>query len=167
MSRMALIAMLLVPFAGTASAQSLADVARQEAHRRMSIVAAGRVYRNADLPAPPAIEAQPAAAGLSPLPEPGTQPAAPSPVEAPSFDDRDERYWRDRGSALNRRLDSTRADLAAVNAHLGTLAGPSQERTLTEAARRTVEADQRALEDDLQELQAQASAARVPLVWLR
>ena len=160
-----MVGMLLMIGAGTASAQSLADVARQEANRRMSVVASGRVYTNADLPVLPP-EPVPAAETSS-LPKAGAEPVAPLEATVASFDDRDERYWRDRGNALNLRVESTRADVAAVKANLDTLPVSSPERTLTEAALRTVEADLGALEDDWQELQAQASAAKVPLFWLR
>lgn len=155
----------LMLVAGTASAQSLADAARQETNRRKGIVASGRVYTNADLRVLPR-EPAPVAVTPSPVPTTGAEPVTPD-ATAPSFDDRDERYWRDRGSALNLRVESARADVAAVKANLDTLPVSSPERRLTEAALRTVEADLRALEDDWQELQAQASAAKVPLSWLR
>lgn len=166
MRQRVMVGMLLMVVAGTASAQSLADVARQEASRRLSIVASGRVYTNADLPVLPP-EPVPVAVTSSPLPQTGAEPVAPPEATAASFDDRDERYWRDRGSALSLRVESARADVAAVKANLDAPTVSSLERTLTEAALRTVEADLRALEDDWQELQAQASAAKVPLFWLR
>ena len=92
-------------WAGTAHAQSLGDVARQEEVRRKGVKAPSKVYTNESLRSDGSPAPSPSA--TAPVPSPAAvenEPSTPAPAE-PRAEVRDEKYWRGR-------IDTARASLA-------------------------------------------------------
>lgn len=127
--------------AQVAAAQSLGEVARQEAERRKAIVSSGKVFTNENLrtqPAPAVVAAPaapaaaaPAAAGQAPTqvaPSPsGTPPAAPgqpaTPAPAASAEGaRDEASWRQRMTAEREALARAQIFADALQSRINALA---------------------------------------------
>jgi hypothetical protein len=181
----AAVLMLIAFGAGTASAQSLGDVARQEAERRNQQAEASKTYTNEDLDAvaPPQTSATPA---------PATEPAPlitttkPSGVviqedptkgtlninAPPAASNRDEKYWRRRSRDLRERLAALRANIVATQKRLATLeAGPqtpaaARERTLTAVTLSSLQSDLQLRNDDIAQLRTIAESQKVPPAWL-
>ena len=131
---------------GSAEAQSLAEVARQEDARRSVIRAASKVYTNNDLvprlePAtvpvvPPAggSSSSASSAGSSPAPSPGVGRGAAAPVAAPDAvlvadpvpvagenPPRDEAYWRNRLKGLRDQLAQNQSYAEAMQTRVDVL----------------------------------------------
>lgn len=181
-----LVGILLGAMTAPAAAQSLADVARQEAARREHVKATGKVYTNADLPASavlapagaptgagadaaeqkdgtaPAGEGQaPAGAAATPEGKDANQ-AAPKVAPAPTDD---EAGWRGRADRVNTALDSARAEVRQLKALGDRLSLEAQASNPEIAARATVErADLRAQIAKAEEKEAAARADREALV---
>lgn len=178
--------LILVAFeAGTASAQSLGDVARQEAERRNQQAEASKTYTNEDLDAVASPE-------MAATPAPATEPAPlitttkPSGVviqedptkgtlninAPPAASNRDEKYWRRRSRDLRDRLAAMRANIVATQKRLAALeAGPqtpaaARERTLTTATLAGLQNDLKLRNDDIAELRTFAESQKVPPAWL-
>jgi hypothetical protein len=89
----------------SAGAQSLGDVAREEAARRQSTPASGKVYTNADLPAaePAPVAAAPAAAQSAQTPAAADDKSSAADSEKTTAKGeptkKDEAYWRERMKA--------------------------------------------------------------------
>lgn len=168
----------------SASAQSLGDVARQEAARRKNVKVPVRTITNDNLKnVPPAVP--PAAPG-----EPGAQPAAPAeaaqgeaapgkPPEAPG-PARDEDYWRKRIADARQARDRNALLLEAVQTRINSLTtdfyarddpyrraqiGVERRSTLEELER--MKTDQVALEKAIADIEEEARRANVPAGWLR
>ena len=179
-------ALLIVALAaGTASAQSLGDVARQEAERRNQQAQTGKTYTNEDLDAVAPSE-------TPETPAPATEPAPlvtttkPSGVviqenptkgtlninATPAASNRDEQYWRRRSKDLRARLAGLRANIAATQKRLAALeAGPQtpaaeRERTLTAATLSSLQSDLKLRNDDIAQLRTFAESQKVPPAWL-
>jgi len=179
-------ASLVLTLAGSAVAQSLGEVAREEAARRKA-APAGKVYTNADLPkaeAPPAAGAAPAAqtaaakTGDTGTADTGATAAKPGTKAEPTK--KDEAYWRGKmeaereakaraesfAEALQSRINALSTDFANRDdpAQRNAIAGDRQ-KALDELARVKKEvADHTKAIDDLQ---TEARREGVPAGWVR
>jgi hypothetical protein len=186
--------LLILSTAGaTASAQSLADLARKESERRQTVQGAGKTYTDKDLkpvPAPPQADA-----GATPAPadKPADGKETPSQQKPDSAKDtgadkaadgqsetKDEAYWSKRMAALREQLERDETYLSALQNRIDSLTAdfvgrddPAQrgqiaserQKALAELdrLRKAVEADKRAIP----ELEEEARREGVPAGWLR
>jgi hypothetical protein len=183
-------ASLVVSLAGSAAAQSLGEVARDEAARRKA-APAGKVYTNADLPKAEA----PAAAGTAAAAQSAVVPTPAKPGDSATGDTgatagkpgaktepvkKDEAYWRGRmkaereakaraesfAEALQSRINALSTDFVNRDdpAQRNAIAGDRQ-KALDELARvkKEVAEHTKAIED----LQTEARREGVPAGWLR
>jgi hypothetical protein len=177
---------LVLASAATASAQSLADVSRQEEERRKAVDAPGKVYTNSDLlPAPPPSSV--------PLPTSGavapTEPPTPEPAEgAEAGDEADgstspsatEDAWRARVAAERDAVSRSEILVEALQSRINALTtdfenrGDPAQRSVIAADRqkalaeldrvkKEVEAHRQAIID----IQEEARRAGVPAGWTR
>jgi DNA repair exonuclease SbcCD ATPase subunit len=182
MPRLSLAIALLMAFATSVGAQSLADVAKREEIRRKQVKKPSRVITNKDLkapdhpppPPPPAAEAQPPATG--PVAAPGD--------EAPASDEeklaKDEQAWRQRMTDARQALDRSQMYLDALQSKINALWAdftarddPAQRAQLETERKRAlaefervkieIEANKKALAD----LEEEARKTGVPPGWLR
>jgi hypothetical protein len=183
----------LLLITSSASAQSLAEVARQEQARRKSIKQPGKVYTNKDLrtdsggasnPAEttPSNPAEPAAAGA---PRTGSEGSPPKPAEpsAPQGQPpagQDEAYWRERITTARAAQEQTQVLVDAMQSRINVLTADFTARD--DPAQRAVIANDRdralaelaRLQDDLKtkmqaisDIEEEARRAGVPPGWLR
>ena len=175
---------LLLAIAGTAGAQSLADVARREEVRRKDIKKPSRVLTNKDLkpsenPAPP----PPPADGQTPAPAPGEAPPdktedQPKPeVGSPG---NDEQAWRQKMADARSALERSEMFLDALQSKINGLWAEftardnyvERERIETERKKALAEFDRVKTEVDdrkkaITDLEEEARRANVPPGWLR
>jgi hypothetical protein len=173
---------------GSASAQSLGDLARDEAARRKG-TPAGKVYTNADLPA---AEASPAVAPESPAQTPATPSSAGTASEksAPAAGDskdgkkeptkKDEAYWRDHMKAAREGKARAESFAEALQSRINALLTDYVNRD-DPAQRNTIAADRQKALDELTrvkkeiadytkaiaDLQTDARKEGVPAGWVR
>jgi hypothetical protein len=180
MIRLAAAVLFVAGWAATASAQSLADVARKEEARRKQVAKPARVLTNKDLkpseiPIPAAGSEQAATAGDAAKPD-GQKPAD----ETPDQQARDEQTWRDRMAKARADLEHSEMYLDALQSKINALWAdftsrddPAQraaietdrKKALAEFDRVKQEVqDRRKAIDDLEE---EARKAGVPPGWLR
>ncbi len=173
--------------AGTASAQSLADIARKEAERRSGAPSSGKVYTNESLtpdftkppePAPPAAADTPAgpdSAGGDKAAEEVSNEANQEGVTPrdqqepqPSLD-KGEDYWRGRADRIRARLNQQNAEIADLQRRVSTFpAGAANpERDIAVRALRKAEADLVDLNDEWRRFERQARERNVPDAWIR
>jgi hypothetical protein len=168
-------------FAGTAAAQSLAEVARMEKARRREVKSSAPVITNKDLkparqitsPPPPPV----AAASDDPT---AAQPLAPALPEDGLLDEKDEQVWRqkmaDARLALERSQmyhDALQSKINALWAEFTARDDPAQraqielerQRAIAESER--VEAEITARQKAISDLEEEARRAGVPPGWLR
>ena len=168
--------------AATASAQSLADTARQEEARRKGVAGAGKVYTNEALkPEPP-----PSPGSIPPAtPAPATPPAAagadkPADPAAPGATPKTEAEWKKRiaderdalsraqtfAEALQSRINVLSADFVNVDdpAKRDVVAADRQ-RALSELDKVKVEIQ--AHQKKITDIQTEARKAGVPAGWVR
>ena len=168
--------------AATASAQSLADVARQEEARRKGVAGTGKVYTNEALkPEPP-----PSPGSIPPAtPAPATPPAAPGadkPADpaAPGATPKTEAEWKKRiaderdalsraqtfAEALQSRINVLSADFVNVDdpAKRDVVAADRQ-RALSELDK--VKTEIQAHQKKITDIQTEARKAGVPAGWVR
>jgi len=182
-------ALLLV--AVVASAQSLGDIAKQEAERRKSIKASGKVYTNDDVrseptsaaPAAPSTPAPAApAAGDSKAPVAGAGPATgqPKPAMAPQDDPKTEAYWKKRITAARDSLSRSQTFAEALQTRINALSADFVSRD-DPAQRSVIAADRQKASDELArvkaeiaqfqkaitDIQDEARRANVPAGWVR
>lgn len=184
-------ALMAMGTAAAASAQTLGDLARQEAERRKNIKSSGKVITNESLrrevppepapgtsaPAPatgaPAAPAAAAPAAAAPAPAAAAPPAPPPPVS-------DEATWKKRmtdardalrrsqmfAEALQTRVNSLSADFVNRDdpAQRDVIAGDRQ-KTLAEMER--VKSDIAAQQKAIEAIQDEARKAGVPAGWVR
>jgi hypothetical protein len=177
-----MVAALMLVGAATASAQSLADVARQEEARRKAVSGAGKVYTNEALqPEPPPSAgsvppATPAPAAPSAAAD-GNKPAAPPPQAAGA---KTEAEWKKRiaderdalsraqifAEALQSRINVLSADFVNVDdpARRDVVAADRQ-KALAELDR--VKAEIQAHQKAITDIQTEARKAGVPAGWVR
>lgn len=181
---------LCLLWAAAASAQSLADVARQEAERRKAITSPGKVYTNAALsPEPPSSGATTpgtsaaATVATTPSAPPATAPGSPKPnsLELAAGEPRTtEADWRARVAAARDTLARARLFADALQTRINVLTADYANRD-DPAQREAVAADrQRALAEldrvqqeirqeqkALAAIQDEARRAGVPAGWVR
>jgi hypothetical protein len=167
----------------SAGAQSLGEVARQEAARRKDVKAPVKVFTNDNLkvvpPAvPPAVPgdpaAQPAAAGAAPADAAQEKPPeAPDPTKDPEYWRKrmtDARQARDRNAFL---MESVQSRINALTTDFYARDDPYQraqieverQKTLDELAR--MKKDQAELEKKVADIEEEARRANIPPGWLR
>lgn len=155
----------LIPVA--ASAQSLADVAKQEEARRKG-VKSGRRLTNADLlpdtrtPAPPA--APIAAATVSGNTSPNEPPVVAAPAANSPAEPRSEAFWRGRADEHRSKIEKARADVASLTGTSNADAGvQARAESLLKRAQ-----DRLAWYEAAQtQFEAQAAAAKIPVAWIK
>lgn len=175
------VAALILCAAATASAQSLADVARQEEARRKGVAGAGKVYTNDALqPEPPP---SPGSVPASPAPAAPATPAAgdkPADAAAPGATPKTEADWKKRiadergalsraqtfAEALQSRINVLSADFVNVDdpARRDVVAADRQ-KALSELDR--VKAEIQAHQKKITDIQTEARKAGVPAGWVR
>ena len=181
---------LFVLAAAAADAQSLADVARQEAERRKALTAPGKVYTNESLRSEPAPAVPPAPAPAPAPPEtpaapgdpaaPGTQPSAPGTPEPAAPPAQTEADWRKRAATIRDSVARLQTFSEALQSRINALTAdfvnrddPAQrevvaadrQKALTELDRVKQEIAQQ--QKALVALQDEARRAGVPAGWLR
>jgi len=186
------IAVALVLVSGAAaSAQSLADVARQEEERRKAVAKAGKVYTNDHLPpAPPVSAPRPAAGAVAPAkpaePEAAGGPAAGDVVKpadqatgggaAPTTED----AWRKRVAAEREALARSEILADALQSRINALTtdfenrGDPAQRSVIFADRQKALAELDRVRKEIEEhrkaiitIQEEARRAGVPAGWTR
>lgn len=179
------LAALTLIAAATVSAQSLADVARQEEARRKAISGAGKVYSNETLqPAPPPSPGSvppttpaPAAPPTPPAAADGEKPAdAAAPAETPKT----EGEWKKRiaderdalaraevfAEALQSRINVLSADFVNVDDPVKrNIVSSDRQKALSELDR--VKAEVEAHKKTIADIQTEARRAGVPAGWVR
>jgi hypothetical protein len=187
-----------IVFAGPASgeAQSLADIARQEAERRKTIAVPGKVYTNDDLvpdftrppaPEPPAGatgDAAPtapdastaggaagsAAAGAERAPEPDQDGVTPRALQEPQpGDDKNEAFWRSQAQLIRSRLARQNTQIADLRARLEAFApgAADGEKAIVQATLEKAVADLAFLNDEWLRFERWARERNVPAHWIR
>lgn len=181
-----MVAVLVLAGAASASAQSLADVARQEEARRKAVSGAGKVYTNDALqPAPPPSPGSVPPATPAPAtpdasatpPADGSKPAAPA---APGATPKTEAEWKKRiaderealsraqifAEALQSRINVLSADFVNVDdpARRDVVAAERQ-KALAELDR--VKGEIAAHQKEITNIQTEARKAGVPAGWVR
>ena len=193
--RIVVVSCLLGLCHGTATSQSLAEVARQEAARRQA-AKPGKVITNGDLKAvPPAQAGAPAGAPGTTLPPPpslekatgaagdATTAAADTPKaggDASGGEKRDEKYWRQRVATTRDALtraqifqDALQARIGALNLDFANRDDPvrrsqverDRQTALTELER--VKKDIVTHQTELETIATEARRANVPAGWVR
>jgi hypothetical protein len=179
------IAALILLTAGVASAQSLADVARQEEARRKAVAGAGKVYTNEALqPAPPPSPGSVPAA--TPAPAAPAAPAAPDadgakpadPAAKPALNA--EAEWKKRMADTREALSRAQAFAEALQTRINVLSADfvneadpikrnvvatDREKALKELDR--VKAEVTAHQKMITQIQEEARKAGVPAGWVR
>jgi hypothetical protein len=183
-------ALVIATAATAASAQPLADVAKQEKERRQTLAEKpekAKVYTNDNLgsarrlttgtsmPAAPASTST--AGGGQPAAQPGSTPQTP---EAPADSARDEQYWRKRITAARDALKRTELMAAALQNRVDGLwadftsrddpaqrAVVEQQRQEAMAEQQRVNAEVDRLKKEIPDIEEEARRARVPPGWLR
>ena len=172
-----MVAALMFVGAATASAQSLADVARQEEARRKAVSGAGKVYTNDALqpeppPSPGSVPAATPAPATPPTAADGNKPAAPATKTEAEWKKRiaDERDALSRAQifaeALQSRINVLSADFVNVDdpARRDVVAADRQ-KALSELDR--VKAEIQAHQKAITDIQTEARKAGVPAGWVR
>jgi len=184
------VAAMILLGAAAASAQSLADVARQEEARRKAVAGAGKVYTNealqpepppspgsipATTPAPAAPATPPAAPGAD-----GAKPADPAAPAAPEAVPTTEAEWRKRmaderdalsraqifAEALQSRINVLSADFVNVDDPAQrTVVGNERDKALAELNR--VKQEIQTHQKMITAIQDEARKAGVPAGWVR
>jgi len=172
---------ILVAVAGTAGAQSLADVARKEEARRKDVKKPSRVITNKDLKASDNVAPPAPAEGQAPAPAPADnadktddgQPKADAPAS-------DEQVWRQKMADARTALERSESYLDALQSKINSLWAEFTSRD-NYVERERIEADRKKalaeydrvkaeVEDHkkaITDLEDQARRANVPPGWLR
>ena len=173
-------------FRGPLSAQSLADVARQEQERRKTIKKPAKVLTNKDLGTAPATASPqattPGSAGTTP-PAAGTDAAKPGANGAEKKSDesaKDQAYWSGRAKGFQTQLDRDQTFAVALQARINALANEYtnqgdgvQQRAIATERQKAIDEQNRVtkqITDDkkaIADLQEEARRAGVPSGWLR
>ena len=177
-----MVAALILVGAATASAQSLADIARQEEARRKAVSGAGKVYTNEALqpeppPSPGSVPAATPAPAAPPTAADSNKPAAPA---TPGAAAKTEAEWKKRitderdalsraqifAEALQSRINVLSADFVNVDdpARRDVVAADRQ-KALSELDR--VKAEIQAHQKAITDIQTEARKAGVPAGWVR
>jgi len=175
-------AALILVGAATASAQSLADVARQEEARRKAVSGSGKVYTNDALQPepPPSPGSVPAATSAPATPTAPATPPAAADAASPGATPKTEAEWKKRiaderdalsraqifAEALQSRINVLSADFVNVDdpARRNVVAAERQ-KALAELDR--VKAEIQAHQKKITDIQTEARKAGVPAGWVR
>jgi len=157
---------------GTAAAQSLGDVARQEEARRKAVVSAGKVYTNDSLRAEPP--------GTAPAAPAATTPDKPEKRDTSQEPKKDEAYWKQRIAAERTALSRAQLFAESLQSRINALTndfsarddpfqrnqiGQDRQKSIAELDRVRKEiADHTKAITDIQE---EARKAGVPAGWVR
>jgi hypothetical protein len=176
MRSLLLSAAAVVVLTGSAAAQSLGDVARQEEARRKAVTSAGKVYTNDSLRTEPPVTA-PAPATGTPA---ATAPNASEKREASQEPKKDEAYWKQRIAAERTALSRAQLFAESLQSRINALTndfsarddpfqrnqiGQDRQKSLAELDRVRKEiADHTKAITDIQE---EARKAGVPAGWVR
>lgn len=176
MRSLLLSAAAVVVLTGSAAAQSLGDVARQEEARRKALTSAGKVYTNDSLRAEPPVTA-PAPATATPA---ATAPNASEKREGSQEPKKDEPYWKQRIVAERTALSRAQLFAESLQSRINALTndfsarddpfqrnqiGQDRQKSLAELDRVRKEiADHTKAITDIQE---EARKAGVPAGWVR
>ena len=168
-------------FQTSASAQSLAEVAKVEEARRKTVKSVGKVYTNEDLsgtPARSAAPSEPAAASISAAKP--AEPAAKPDEQKPVDPTKTEKYWKDRAAAIQQSLsrnkllsDALQSQVNGLNAEILTTDDPGQRRLLETRLQRAAAELQRVQQDIEKQTKAEADLhdearkSGVPAGWIR
>ncbi len=193
----AVVLVLLMSPVAVSNAQSLAEVARKEQERRNRVAKPAPVYRNEDLATVPASQApetkndsRKETAGGAPVTvtadsqsssRAAAEPVGESaPAELPKArEKRDEKYWRERTTVLQERLERLRADTAALQTRMASLqsdaaSAPADKVAALNAELRLVTAEfvrfqneLRLIEQEWNTFEQRARDANVPARWLQ
>jgi flavin-binding protein dodecin len=149
-------------------AQSLADVARQEAERRANLVTAARTYTNGNLTPDFTAPVPPEAGGGAPSEAPGgsttSRNASPEgAVPGPPAVEQSESWWRARAAAVRNRIQRAQQGLANVSQ---APVPNERERARVEAVLKRYQAELDAALFEMGMLRANAESSKVPLAWL-
>jgi antitoxin (DNA-binding transcriptional repressor) of toxin-antitoxin stability system len=167
------VAVLLALMPAAGSAQSLVDVAKQEAERR-NTVKPGKRLTNADLkadfttPAPPPSAIASSAAGSAPAVPGNASPGEPAAVTAPATDPAPdppkEEVWRAQAAGH-------RATIAKANAAVASLTGAAHAdpriQAQAEAMLKTAQKGLADAQEALRQFEAEAAAKKIPADWIR
>jgi translation initiation factor IF-2 len=182
--RVSFVLPLLLAFAASVGAQSLADVSRREGARRKQIKNPSRVITNKDLrpseaPPPPPPPPPPAAQPSAPAASEGATPAG-SEVSDEEKRQKDEESWRQRMTDARQALDRSQMYLDALQSKINSLWAdftarddPAQRGAIeTERKKALAEFDRVKLEIEsnkkaIDDLEEEARRAGVPAGWLR
>lgn len=182
--------LVVLAVAGSADAQSLAEVARAEEARRKAQTDPVKVYTNdnlrPDFTRPTPSPATPATADSTATPtEPGAKPEVPEAGEEPSPAPaggaaQGEAYWRERMASAQAQVDRTRMFAQAVQNRIDMLwtdfvnRDDPVQRSLIEQDRNKALAELEQLKKDMEsnqqaiaEIEREARRANVPRGWLR
>ena len=176
--------------ASSAAAQSLAEVARKEQERRKAVKEAGKVYTNDNVKPSPAPPPVPAAAEKKDAPattaeKKGAEQKTPEQQKAEdaktdSGEVRDEKYWRERITAVRTQLERSNIFLEALQSRVNALTndftarddpaqraliGEDRQRALAEMER--VRLDIQSLKKQIEGIEEEARRSNVPPGWLR
>ena len=167
-------------------AQSLGDLARQEAARRQAVKGPVKVFTNESLPPGPQAVVPPSAEapGAQPAPPAASAPAdaAATPEKEPQAPDptKDPEYWRKRMADAKQARDRNAFLLQAVQSRINALTtdfyarddpyqrdqiGLERQKTLAELDR--MKKEQVALEKQVADIEEEARRANIPPGWLR
>lgn len=177
--------------AAAVSAQSLVDVARQEAERRKAVTSPGKVYTNASLrpepaqpgtppPAPPPAAAAQPATPSAPSADPPAPPKPTGPEPAAGKARNTEADWRKRIAAARDALSRARIFAEALQSRINVLSAdyvnrddPAQ-RDVVAADRQRALAELDRVKQEIQQqqkamitIQDEARRAGVPAGWVR
>ena len=176
----AAVALLFV--ATAVAAQSLGDLAKQEAERRKNVKTSGKIYTNENVrsdPSSPAPAAAPAAASDTPAPASAPNPAqagAPSKADDPKA----EPYWKKRITTARDSLTRAQTFAEALQSRINVLSADFVNRD-DPAQRNVIAADRQKATDELArvkgeiaqyqkaiaDIQDEARRANVPAGWVR
>lgn len=185
MSKRIVLLLLILAVAGTARAQSLAEVAKREEERRKTVPDTGKVYTNKDLTAVPGGSTAPPPASASKSGD-ASKDAGKSAKDAKGTEDKDKEpakdqaYWAGRLKTLQDQLlrdqnyaDAMQTRINSLSADFVNRDDPAQravlerdrQKSVAELARLTklVQDTKKAIVD----LQEEARRAGVPPGWLR
>ncbi len=162
----ALVPVALLILASTASAQSLADIARREAERRTAIQAPGKLYTNEhlqDTPAPPPSSGPVRSGGDQRPADLGESSATAAPAP------RTEAEWRQGLAAARDALARAQRDADTLQIRIGGLAADvipaDRQKLLAELDR--AKQDARRAREVLDNLLEDAASRDVPADWVR
>jgi DNA repair exonuclease SbcCD ATPase subunit len=179
MSRLLGALVILVAVAGTAGAQSLADVARKEETRRKDVKKPSRVITNKDLKASDNVAPPPPPQGQAPAPAPADN-ADKTDDGQPKAEASDEQAWRQKMTDARTALERSEMHLEALQNRIDGLWAQFTahdnyvERERIEADRKKALAEYDRVKAEIEDhkkaitdLEEQARRANVPPGWLR